>query len=151
MPPLPPPLLQLTLLDSVHSNKPSGAGEQSIRSKIVFVTGGQSRVFVITSYCAAREPPPSLERPSPSVVFTLPGDGQRWDDGLFYIRMNILYCGKYEDTNPPVARTRKISAAFDDTRCTLSRSPFSNRFSNILSPFSRIFHLRAFRTRILAG
>lgn len=69
----PPPLFQLTLLDSVHSNKPSGAGEQSIRSKIVFVTGGQSRVFVITSYCAAREPPPSLERPSPSVVFTLPG------------------------------------------------------------------------------
>lgn len=69
----PLPLLQLTLLDSVHSNKPSGAGEQSIRSKIVFVTGGQSRVFVITSYCAAREPPPSLERPSPSVVFTLPG------------------------------------------------------------------------------
>ena len=73
LPPLPPPLFQLTLLDSVHSNKPSGAGEQSIRSKIVFVTGGQSRVFVITSYCAAREPPPSLERPSPSVVFTLPG------------------------------------------------------------------------------
>lgn len=90
----------LTLLDSVHSNKPSG---QSIaRSKIVFVTGdGHASLLLPTLRGRLRSKRIHFARRRER---GRGADNGQWNDGwnergdgLFY-RMDWRYCGKYEDT-----------------------------------------------------